>query len=294
MTVFGKILVFLNLVFSVITGALIVFVFTTRANWVAAYNDAKVKAEAAEAAYKTEKLSHENDVKQCEATEASLTAERDALRGDLAREQARAQQLERSAQTQTALTNTSATELQKNQAELNQIKSEREALVAEKESLRTRIVAMQQEIDRWRGTAVNADLEAKNMRQRVTNLLRQVEELTARNRELESATPGAAGPATAGAGSALDEPARSAPPGVRGKITAVGADGTNAQVNIGSDSGLSPGNLLVVFRGAEYLGDLKITAADPKAAVGRFVPARPKLKVQAGDSVITSFAGSPQ
>ena len=41
MTVFGKILVFLNLLFSVVTGALIVFVFTTRANWVAAYTDAK-------------------------------------------------------------------------------------------------------------------------------------------------------------------------------------------------------------------------------------------------------------
>ena len=47
MTAFGKVLVFLNLLFSVVTGALIVYVFTTRANWVAAYNDAKVKAEAA-------------------------------------------------------------------------------------------------------------------------------------------------------------------------------------------------------------------------------------------------------
>src|SRR5690242_2795979 len=75
MTVFGKILVFLNLLFSVVTGALIVFVFTTRSNWVAAYTDAKGKAEAAEAAYRSEKASHDNDRKQAEQTQASFTEE---------------------------------------------------------------------------------------------------------------------------------------------------------------------------------------------------------------------------
>jgi len=68
MTPFGKLLVFLNLVFSVVTGALIIFVFTTRSNWVGAYNDAKVKAESAEKAYKAEKTAHENDLKQKDAT----------------------------------------------------------------------------------------------------------------------------------------------------------------------------------------------------------------------------------
>ena len=74
MTIFGKLLVFLNLVFSIATGALIVFVFTTRANWVSAYNHAANQAKAAEAAYKAEKAAHENDIKQKDASAKELEA----------------------------------------------------------------------------------------------------------------------------------------------------------------------------------------------------------------------------
>jgi len=70
MTLFGKLLVFLNLVFSVVTGALIVFVFTTRANWVVAYNDDNAKVKTAESAYKAEKNAHDNDLRQKDAESA--------------------------------------------------------------------------------------------------------------------------------------------------------------------------------------------------------------------------------
>src|SRR5262245_670774 len=95
MTYFGKLLIFLNLIFSVVTGALIVFVFTTRANWVGAYNDAKAKAEQAEKAYKSELTSHQNDLKQRDSTVTALNSQLSALQGqlDAAREEtARARQ----------------------------------------------------------------------------------------------------------------------------------------------------------------------------------------------------------
>jgi hypothetical protein len=118
-----------------------------------------------------------------------------------------------------------------------------------------------------------------------------VEELTARTRELEAQAPGGGG--SRGTVSAAEETAKAAPANVRGKVTGVGLSGL-AQINIGSDSGLSPGNTLIVFRGNEYLGDLHLTAADPKVAVGKFEPKSRAAKVQVGDSVITSFAGTPQ
>jgi len=293
MTVFGKILVFMNLLFSVITGALIVFVFTTRSNWVAAYNDAKTKAEAVEKAYQTERASHENDRKQAEAAQAAMGEQVTLLDKQIAVHRDEIERLRKTADTQTNLNNTSAATAQRLQAELDQQRSEREALVAEKESLRTRIINIQKELDGWRSTAITSDLEAKNMRQRVTNLLRQVEELTARTRELEAQAPGGAGGGSRGPGSAAELTAKAAPAGVRGKVSGVGINGL-AQINIGSDSGLSVGNTLIVFRGNEYLGDLTLTAVDPKAAVGRFVPKSRTAKVQVDDSVITSFAGTPQ
>lgn len=292
MTVFGKILIFLNLLFSVVTGALIVFVFTTRANWVAAYNDAKTKAEAVEKGYQAERAAHDNDRKQAEAAQAALNEQVALLDKQIAVHRDEIERLRKSADAQTALHNTASANAQRLQAEIDQMKSERDALVTEKDSLRTRIVNIQKELDGWRSTAITADLEAKNMRQRVTNLLRQVEELTARTRELEAQAPGGGG-GSRGTVSAAEETAKAAPPGVRGKVTGIGLSGL-AQINIGSDSGLSPGNTLIVFRGTEYLGDLTLTAADPKVAVGKFVPKSRAAKIEVGDSVITSFAGTPQ
>jgi hypothetical protein len=129
----------------------------------------------------------------------------------------------------------------------------------------------------------------------VTNLLRTVEELTVKTRELEAAAPGGGGGGLGTGSSVLDETAKSAPPGVRGRITAVGKEGTSlAQINIGSDSGLSPGNVLIVYRGNEYLGDLALIRTEAKAAVGKFTPKSRSAKLQEGDSVITSFTGAPQ
>lgn len=293
MTVFGKILIFLNLLFSVVTGALIVYVFTTRSNWVAAYNDAKTKAEAVEKAYQSEHASHENDRKQAESTLAAMSEQLGLLDKQITVLREEGERLRKTADTQTNLNNTSAATAQRLQAEIDQMKSEREALVAEKESLRTRIISIQKELDGWRSTAITSDLEAKNMRQRVTNLLRQVEELTARTRELEAAAPGGTGGGSRGTGSAAELTAKAAPAGVRGKVTGTGTNGLT-QINIGSDSGLSVGNNLIVFRGNEYLGDLQLTAVDPKVAVGRFTPKSRTAKVAVDDSVITSFAGTPQ
>ena len=290
MTVFGKILVFLNLLFSVVTGALIVFVFTTRANWVAAYNDARDKAVAAETAYRAERAAHDNDRKQAEQTYTALAEENKKLEAGLQAARLESQSERDRATTQTNLHNTAATTAARLQAELDQNRSERDALVAEKDSLRKRIVDMQKQVDDQRQIAVTADLQAKNLVQRVNNLLRQVEELTARNRELEAAAPGGGG--GGGGRSATEETVKSAPPGVRGKVTGVGPN--FAQINIGSDSGLSIGNRLIVFRGNEYVGDLDLTAVEPKTAVGKFTPARRAAKIQQDDSVITSFGGTPQ
>jgi hypothetical protein len=132
------------------------------------------------------------------------------------------------------------------------------------------------------------------MEQKANNLLRQVEELTVRNRELESSglVPGGGGTP---APSLVDGAPKSAPPGVRGKVTYVGTTGTKlAQIDIGSDSGLSRGNTLIVYRGNEWVGDLTLTDVNPKVAVGKFTPAKRGAEIKKDDLVITSFTGSQQ
>ena len=296
MTVFGKLLVFMNLLFSVITGALIVFVFTTRANWEAQYKDVEAKAVAAEAAYKREKASHDNDLKQKDAGAVSTQGEVTRLQGEVTKFQDEAAREKLATAAQTALLEKALVTQKAMEEELKQIKDERTIIVKEKDDLRTKIVDMQKEVDSWRTISVNADLQAKNLQQRNGNLLRQVEDQTVRIRELE--TTGAlvtAGGSGKEPSSIVDPPPTAAPPGVRGKVTGVGTSGTSlAQVNIGSDSGLSPGNVLTVFKGTEYKGDLRLTAVNPKMAVGKFTPAKRTSTIQIDDNVITSFSGTPQ
>src|SRR5438874_894353 len=155
MTVFGKLLVFMNLVFAVVTGALIIFVFTTRASWHTAYVDAKQKAEAAEAAYKVERASHENDVKQKDSEIKSSKDEVTRVTNELQASQADNQRLTKAAADQKNLTDKATTDQTAVQAELKQLKQERDDIVKEKDDLRNRIVSMQKEIDSWRNTAVN-------------------------------------------------------------------------------------------------------------------------------------------
>src|SRR4051812_31210682 len=162
MTVFGKILVFLNLLFSVVTGALIVYVFTTRANWVTAYNDAKQKVVASEDKYNAEKSAHESDRKQFEETLKAAQAQNTQLAAQIQASQDEAERLRKQADTQTNLTTASGTELQKMQSELNQIKEERTRLVEEKDVQRNRVVAIQLELDKQRGIAVTESLQARN------------------------------------------------------------------------------------------------------------------------------------
>ena len=287
MTVFGKLLVFLNLVFSVVTGALIVFVFTTRATWVGAYKDAEAKVKVAEQAYKSEKNAHENDLRQKDAEMAGLKEQVKQLGTAVETAQQEARSARELATKNEGLSATGTASQAKLQAELAQIREERDGLVKQQNELRARIVSIQQELDKQVEKAVLADLRARNMEQKANNLLRQVEELTVRNRELESnplAPGGGAAP-----GRAVDEGTTAAPAGVRGKVTAVGS--SFAQVDIGSDSGLTQGNTLVVYRGNDWVGDLSLTRVEAKAAVGQFRPARRGAEIKKDDLVITSFTG---
>jgi len=297
MTAFGKLLIFLNMIFAVATGALIVFVFSTRSNWVSAYNDAKQKVELAEKAYKVEATSHQNDLKQKDATIKGMEDQLRALDTQYKNALAEAENARKQASDQENINRTANTAQKKVETELNQIKAERDAIIKEKEQLRQMIVNIQRELDKQREVAVLADLNSKNLIQKNNNLLRQLENLTARVRELESSglAAGVGGPSGSTVNSITEPLPKTAPPNVRGKVTKVGSTGTAlAQIDIGSDSGVTPGNVLTVFKDNVYKGELHITSASAKIAVGKFTPARRNMTIEEGDSVITSFSGIPQ
>jgi len=290
MTSFGKILVFMNLLFSVVTGFLIIMVFDKRTDWKTKYDKTERRAEAAELAYKNERVAHENDLKQKDSASAGIFVERDSLKERLTAAQDEVAKAQEKVSEQQKINAGALVNSEKTEAELAQIKEERQKLVDKEQDMRDKLVAAQKDTDAQRSLAVNADIQAKSLLSKNTNLLRQLEELTVKLRDAEQGGPQLAGGKP---DSVLYPPAKVAPPGVRGRVTQVGREGTLlAQINVGSDSGITAGNVLIVYRGDLYVGDLTITNTEPKVAVGKFTPAKRSMAVQVDDAVITSFTSA--
>src|SRR5262249_36017384 len=82
MNVLGKILVFVNLVFSLLTAGLIVMVYTTRTNWNDAYKKQVASNAALTARAQADVAAAQDDAKAKEAQVQALTRDRDRVAAD--------------------------------------------------------------------------------------------------------------------------------------------------------------------------------------------------------------------
>ncbi len=299
MTAVGKILVFMNLLLSVATSAMIVLVFTTRSNWKAEYEKMRNVSLVAEAAYKTEKLAHETDLKSSDSrlssskkTEAAAVA-----RADVAEKRQSAAETELGKAQKEKIEETTGHAALKE--EVFSLKKERDSLFAETNAQRARVLETQKELNEQRLLATTFKSEADTQTQRARRLLDRVEELERDNTQKTNrlVALGAVGD-TSSKGSLLSPPPIQAPRDVYGTVRAVATSGL-AVVNIGSDSGLTAGNKLFVYRAdglnSLYLGELIINRTEPKQAVGQFMPkpfAKPDERLPKENDVVSTSLGS--
>lgn len=299
MTIVGKILAFMTLLMSVATVAMIAVVFTTRTGWKSEYEKVRNVALVAEAAYKTEKLAHENDIKSRDSQIDSMgknivaiVTERDSARtevnriaGDLVK--ARQEKGEAVATHQTL------------KEELVSLKSEREILAKEAQVQRAQVLVVQKELNDQKLLATNNRIEADAQTAKARRLLDRVEELERNVTQLTNKIVALGGERGGSTNSLLNPPPTPAPRDVRGTVMAVGTGGLTI-INIGSDSGLSAGNKLLVYRvdaqnpkNSIYLGEMIVSRTEPKQAAGQFYAkpfAKPDERLpQKGDVVATSL-----
>jgi cell shape-determining protein MreC len=74
-------------------------------------------------------------------------------------------------------------------------------------------------------------------------------------------------------------------PGVTGKVTFVNRTWNFVVLNVGLSNGVVPNGELVVYRGRDFLGKVKITSAEDNTAVADILPGA-KADIQVGDDVI--------
>jgi hypothetical protein len=301
MTLVGKTLVFLNLLFSLATAALIAVVFSTRTNWKTEYEKMKNLALVAEAAYKGERTQHENESRAKDEQVAALQRERDGLKNDVAE----AQKRKADAEAQLASSQSMNTQETKNldllKTEVQNLKQERDQIAGEKAQKEAMIINLTKAVNDHKRDAVQNEVNYKTTLAQLDKLMASYEQVVKENSALKfqtSAPSNGGARGTEGAGSVLDRADAPPPPkDVRALITAVNEQGL-AQIDVGSDSGISPGNVLFVRRldlknpaASVYLGTLTIRTVNNKAAVGQFKSESRERLPKVGDEVAASVTG---
>jgi chromosome segregation ATPase len=311
MTVLGKILVIVNLVFGVIAGGLLIAVFATRTNWKKQNDDLAKEIRVQKAATQTvedeaaaERKKSAEKLALCEnqgkalahrvATELSLKIDEsqtiDKLETELAdkiqqevkkhakevaAEKLRADAADRNVESITKVNNRLQEEvdgLQKNLAERNE-----------------RVNKLLDESKTYRNDYVAADLARKSLQDRNDQLRVQIEGLVKENdqlRRVAGATPGR--PVGTPAGD------KNPPPeDVRAKVKAVDPGGL-ITIDKGSDDGINKDNTLEVYRlkdEPKYLGTIRIMAVNAHEAVGRPITPQRRGLIQVGDEVAANILG---
>ncbi len=295
MTAVGKILVFLNLVFSIVVIGLIATVYSTRTNWknLADKNAAYVKT--AKAAYLASQQALEAQKK---SFEEQLVAKDEQIKSQENLLSIRKKEID-DLQKQFAEKDKSYNDEMAKYKEVERTKDllnrERENLANKEKEQKAQIDELLKDNDNLRRAQIAAEQRAKLSESKLTRLADRVAELEVALKAAKEGNRALMANNLVGTRQPIDPPVIASPApqqNVRGTVLYVRDSGLT-QISIGSDHGLAKGNVLTVMRlvpenpkESKYLGTLTISQTEPKSAVGQFVPVNRYSQPRPGDEVM--------
>lgn len=289
MTAVGKILVFLNLVFSLVVGAFVIMIYLARTHWVDEYKKLESQNTVLAASAKTYqaealKAQQDRDTEITKAKAETKNAQQDLAAEKTALAQLRNElsQLQNQHNKANALSTRYGSEVDKRQEDVGQL---RETLRKRDQEINT-LVKQNAE---YKDQATVAQIERRatqELANRVEAELQRVQKEMVRMR----ANGGSTSLARAGG--------KNPPPeNVEGLVKTTDSSGLMT-ITIGSDAGLTKGNTLELFRlnrsaptQSKYLGTVRVLEADHHQAVVQPV-GRLSAPAQAGDMVASRILGS--
>lgn len=285
MTIVGKILVFVNLVFSLAVGGLVIVAYATRANWQEAYANKEAQFKAVENDRNQAVADLDAAKKNYDAAVAALAKERDdaVLARDAAKKEAAAAtgELATIKQKERGSAADNKAVLEASSSRKDQVKELETALEKVREDYRKVIDDKNKE----RQARIVAEVESKTYKARNLELEDQVRDMA---KELAKSKLGRGGPTNVVARKRGED--NPPPADVEGRIVSTDASSDLVKISIGSDDGLAQGHTLKVFRfdpvpeQSKYLGTIEILSVRPHEAVGRPV-SRPTTPLRQGDRV---------
>jgi len=307
MTVVGKILVFVNLVFGLLAGGLLMVDFIARSNYAAAEKQARDQNEVLRAALtqtETEKRSLETKVAAAEQAQKNAVLalardkkeEADKLQAAGVAEFVRQavadrEKAEAALRTAEALVAKYQQATVKDSADTAAVQKASEArkdqiteLAETNKKLRDDNLKLIEDANNERRERIRARIEARTLEKTNEDLVEQVKDLA---KELARSKAGLTTTTLTSRKRGEDNPP---PEQIEGRITQLYRDRDLVQISVGSDNGLLQGHTLKVFRldrvpeNSKFLGVIEIVSVRPHEAVGRLVR-RTAYEVQKGDRV---------
>jgi hypothetical protein len=285
MTVLGKTLVFFNLIFSILTGALVLMVFSARTNWQVAANQYLSELKVAQASVQAYQKEAEEARRGADEKVQVVAKELENAKTQLAQVVATKKQEEERFQKEVAKVAQAEATIKDITTDRDRSAEEVKILVKQKDSMQKRINDLVKETSTLHDARVAAEIEAKSFKNRNEQLVATIKNLEKKNQELLAKGGTGAG----GASRAVSD--NPPPENVEGLVKK--AEGNLLTLSIGSDSGLAKGHTLEVFRlepTPKYLGKVLVMEVWPHAAVAKPVP-KPLGTIQEGDHVASKILG---
>ena len=290
MNTIGKVLVLLNLVFALATGAFLVVDFTKRRDW-------QSEAEHRKSLILTAQSGRDaalGELKSALAENKKLKEQLDGYlidrQGEIAKLQIQIEDRKKALEKEKTLAAEAGQNALKSDAEAKRLQKEVELLTGLVTKREEEIRNAQKIAADLQNLALTKSAEAQSTKERNRNLLEQLKVAQVRIADLEK---GPTGIKT----TSVRDPNYTNPPAayVKGKIAKIDSqDRSLVELNIGSDVGVNKDNTLDVYRlnpRAAYLGRLLIVDSYPHKAIGRLVRrngvSAPPLQV--GDEVASQI-----
>jgi septal ring factor EnvC (AmiA/AmiB activator) len=285
MGVLGKILVFVNLVFSLLTAGLIIVVFTTRSNWKDAYDKqsknmaiVQASAQASEGAAAEQVRAKDGEMQRLKGEKKAADDARAKTQEDLLKAQADLKALNESFVKGSTNTDALTQELSRRKTELEALQK----LLGERDK---KVSEIDLQMAKLRDEKVSFEIQYKAAKEKISGLMSQNETLTRENAALKAQFGNT--PSTTTGGTQKTVP----PEDVRGTIKRI--DGDMATISVGSDAGVNVGNVLQVYRlrpQPEWLCTITVLAVTPNEAVGRLAGPK-RIQVKPQDEVAATILG---
>jgi hypothetical protein len=288
MTAVGKILVFLNLVFSLVVGGFVVAIYVARAHWVDEYKKLEAQNQVLAASART----FQSEAEKAKQDAAAQLVKKDAelksvqqardvdqntivqLRRDLENLQARSRQ-------EGALSSTLGSEVTKRQEDVAQL---RDTLRKEREANDALVKKNAELTDK----ATVAQIEAQAFKDQANRVEKQLQQMA---KDMARIRSSGGGTTTARMGGKNPPPEN-----VEGLVKNTDPSGLMT-LTIGSDAGLTKGHTLELFRlnpaspsQSRYLGTVRVLEAEHHQAVAQPV-GRLSAPPQPGDRVASRILG---